>query len=130
MTPSTPSISLIYGLREVLGRIRDEGLEQRFARHEKLNAMVHEWAARNGFSLFPSPPEYASKSLSCLNNDRNIDLAAFNAALKQRFGCVIDTGYGKLKGKTFRISNMGNETAETIGGLLNNLDQLLAEFAS
>lgn len=127
MTPSTPSISLIYGLREVLQRIDQEGLEQRFARHEELNRMVHEWAARNGFSLFPSPPSYASKSLTCLNNDRGIDLAALNSALKKNYGCVIDTGYGKLKGKTMRISNMGNETAATIGELLANLDHLLAE---
>lgn len=127
MTPSTPSISLIFGLREVLGRIDAEGLEQRFARHAALNAMVHDWADRRGFSLFPSPASYASKSLTCLNNDRNLDLAAFNAALKQRFNCVVDTGYGKLKGKTFRISNMGNETADTISGLLANLDQLLEE---
>jgi aspartate aminotransferase-like enzyme len=41
---------------------------------------------------------------------------------------VIDIGYGKLKGKTFRISNMGDETEATIGQLLANLDTLLAEL--
>ena len=35
---------------------------------------------------------------------------------------------GNLKGKTFRISNMGNETEESIGGLLANLDSLIAEL--
>jgi aspartate aminotransferase-like enzyme len=38
---------------------------------------------------------------------------------------VIDGGYGKLKGKTFRISNMGDETEETIRGLLEALDDTL-----
>jgi len=40
---------------------------------------------------------------------------------------VIDGGYGKLKGKTFRISNMGDETDETIAELLRALDSALAE---
>ena len=40
---------------------------------------------------------------------------------------VIDGGYGKLKGKTFRISNMGDETDETIGAMLKSLDAALAE---
>jgi len=41
---------------------------------------------------------------------------------------VIDTGYGKLKGKTFRISNMGDETEATISQLLGQLDTLIAEL--
>jgi aspartate aminotransferase-like enzyme len=57
-----------------------------------------------------------------------VDLEALNKALKSRFKCVIDGGYGKLKGKTFRISNMGDETEATIGLLLSQLDTLLAEL--
>lgn len=128
MTPSTPCISLIYGLREVLSRIDAEGLNHRFARHRSLNQMVHAWVERNGFQLFPNPAQFASLSLSCVSNTRQTDLAALNDALKQRYQCVIDTGYGKLKGKTFRISNMGNETESTMRELLNALDTLLPEF--
>jgi aspartate aminotransferase-like enzyme len=40
---------------------------------------------------------------------------------------VIDGGYGKLKGKTFRISNMGDETDATIAELIQALDRALAE---
>ena len=40
---------------------------------------------------------------------------------------MIDGGYGKLKGKTFRISNMGDETDETMAELLKALDSTLAE---
>jgi aspartate aminotransferase-like enzyme len=40
---------------------------------------------------------------------------------------VIDGGYGKLKGKTFRISNMGDETDETIAAMLRSFDAALAE---
>ena len=41
---------------------------------------------------------------------------------------MIDGGYGKIKGKTFRISNMGDETEASIGQLLEQLDTLLAEI--
>ena len=40
---------------------------------------------------------------------------------------MIDGGYGKLKGKTFRISNMGDETDATIAALITALDSALAE---
>jgi aspartate aminotransferase-like enzyme len=45
--------------------------------------------------------------------------------LKAKYACVIDGGYGKLKGQTFRISHMGDETPETIKLLLEWLDDCL-----
>ena len=47
------------------------------------------------------------------------------ATLKSNSGFIIDGGYGKLKGKTFRLSNMGDETIESVGELLSALDQAL-----
>ncbi|MGA0164844.1 MAG: alanine--glyoxylate aminotransferase family protein, partial [Bdellovibrionota bacterium] len=40
----------------------------------------------------------------------------------------IDGGYGKIKGKTFRISNMGNETEDTMTHLLQSMDEILPRF--
>jgi aspartate aminotransferase-like enzyme len=65
--------------------------------------------------------------LNCFANTLNIDLPALNKTLKSKHHFVIDGGYGKLKGKAFRISNMGDETDETIGELLKALDSTLAE---
>jgi len=124
MTPSTPSISHIYALQSKLEDIFAEGVEARHARHAKLNDLVHQWVARNGFEFF-APEGYRSKSLTCVKNNREIDVAAMNARLKERYHAVIDGGYGKLKGKTFRISNMGDETEETITDLLGWLDDCL-----
>ena len=56
------------------------------------------------------------------------DLSALNKILKSKHALVIDGGYGKLKGTTFRISNMGDETDETIAALLKALDAALAEL--
>ena len=124
MTPSTPVIPLIFALRSKLEDIFSEGLDQRYERHARLNAMVHAWIERHGLDTLP-PREYASKTLSCVKNRYDWDLPAINSYLKEHHNCVIDGGYGKIKGKTFRISNMGDETDQTMNELLQALDQAL-----
>ena len=127
MTPSTPCISLIQGLRHQLNAIFAEGIDNRFARHARLNGMVHDWVNRNGFEFF-APEGYRSKSLTCVTNNKGIDVAALIGLLKKNHSLIIDGGYGKLKGKTFRISNMGDETDETIGAVIAALDDSLAKL--
>ncbi|GBL42959.1 hypothetical protein EMGBD4_04580 [Verrucomicrobiota bacterium] len=62
--------------------------------------------------------KFGTRGLNCFKNDRNADLERLNKTLKSRHHIVIDGGYGKLKGKTFRISNMGDETDATIATLI------------
>ncbi|MFZ9681956.1 MAG: pyridoxal-phosphate-dependent aminotransferase family protein [Cephaloticoccus sp.] len=126
MTPSTPVIPLIYALQSKLEDITAEGAEQRYARHARLNRTVRDWGLAKGFKLFPAAA-FGSLALNCFANTLNIDLSALNKILKAKHSLVIDGGYGKLKGKTFRISNMGDETDETIADLLQALDRALAE---
>ncbi len=126
MTPSTPCISLFYGLQQRLVEIEAEGLDNRYERHRRLNDKVRQWGLAKGFSLLPSP-EFATRGLNCFKNDRNADLERLLKTLKSRHKLVIDGGYGKLKGKTFRISNMGEETDATISTLIAALDDSFAE---
>ncbi|HZZ19091.1 MAG TPA: alanine--glyoxylate aminotransferase family protein [Opitutaceae bacterium] len=126
MTPSTPIIPLIYALKSKLEDIKAEGLEKRYARHARLNKTMREWGQSKGFKLFPSEG-FGSVTLNCFANTLNYDLGALNKTLKAKHHLVIDGGYGKLKGKTFRISNMGDETDETIAALIKALDSALAE---
>lgn len=127
MTPSTPVIPLIFALKSKLEDIFVEGVEARYERHARLNRMVHEWVDKRGLDLLP-PREFASRSLSCVRNTKGIDIALLNKRLKDRHNCVIDGGYGKIKGTTFRISNMGDETEATISSLLRHLDAIFAEM--
>jgi aspartate aminotransferase-like enzyme len=124
MTPSTPTISHIYALQSKLDDIFAEGIEARYKRHARLNGKVAAWVQKNGFEFF-APEGYRSKSLTCILNNREIDVAALIQKLRERHSCVIDGGYGKLKGKTFRISNMGDETDGTIDALMGWLDDCL-----
>ena len=107
--------------------IAAEGLENRYARHARLNQTVRDWACAKGFRLFPREG-YGSVTLNCFANTRNVDLVALNKILKSKHALVIDGGYGKLKGKAFRISNMGDETDATIAALLKPLGAALAEL--
>jgi len=126
MTPSTPVIPLFYALKSKLDDIKAEGLENRYQRHARLNQMVRDVVFSKGFTLFPKEG-YGSVTLNCFTNTLNIDLAALNKTLKSKHQLVIDGGYGKLKGKAFRISNMGDETDETIAAMLMAFESALAE---
>jgi len=126
MTPSTPSIPHIYALSSKLDEFYAEGLEQRYARHKQTNQMVHDWAAKHGFTLFPEKG-FESVTLTCVNNGakaggRTMDVAKLQKLVKER-GFLIDGGYGKIKGTTFRISNMGDETEATMSQLIAALDE-------
>lgn len=126
MTPSTPVIPLIYALKSKLDDIKAEGVDARYARHARLNQIVRDHVCSKGFKLFPKEG-FSSVTLNCFANTVNIDLAALNKTLKSKHKLVIDGGYGKLKGKTFRISNMGDETESTIAEMLKAFDSALAE---
>ena len=114
-------------MQHQLNKILAEGIENRYARHAKLNAMVHEWVVNNGFEFF-APEGFRSKSLTCVANNKEIDLPKLISLLKENHSMVIDGGYGKVKGKTFRISNMGDETEATISNVLAALDDSLAKL--
>lgn len=131
MTPSTPSIGHVYALASKLEDFFAEGLEARFARHKKLSQMTRDWASSHGFNFFPDKG-YESVTLTCINNgakptNKTVDVAKLQKLVKDQ-GFLIDGGYGKIKGTTFRLSNMGDETEETMKALYAALDKSLSSL--
>ena len=124
MTPTTPSIAHIHALESKLDEIFAEGLTNRYERHARTNALVHDWVRRAGFDFF-AEEGYRSKTLTCVKNSRGIDVPKLARDLREKHHLVIDPGYGKIKGQTFRLSNMGDETEETVADLLRCLDDCL-----
>jgi aspartate aminotransferase-like enzyme len=124
MTPTTPSIGHIYALESKLDDIFTEGLPNRYERHARTNALVHDWVRHRGFDFF-AEEGYRSKTLTCIKNTRGIDVPKLARDLREKHHLVIDPGYGKIKGQTFRLSNMGDETEETVAYLLRCLDDCL-----
>jgi aspartate aminotransferase-like enzyme len=131
MTPSTPSIGHVFALSAKLDEFFAEGLEARFARHRKTNQMTRDWATKHGFTLFPDKG-FESISLTCVNNGakdggRVVDVPKLQKLTKDQ-GFLIDGGYGKIKGKTFRISNMGDETEQTMAQLFAAMDKAMKQL--
>jgi aspartate aminotransferase-like enzyme len=131
MTPSTPSIGHVYALASKLEDIFAEGLEARYARHTKLAQMTRDWAAKHGLTLFPEKG-FESVTLTCVNNGarpggRTVDVPKLQKLVKDQ-GFLIDGGYGKIKGTTFRISNMGDETEATMNQLYAAMDKAMAQL--
>jgi aspartate aminotransferase-like enzyme len=131
MTPSTPSIGHVYAMSSKLDEFFAEGLEVRYARHRRTNQMVRDWAAKQGFTLFPDAG-FESLTLTCVNNGakpggRVVDVPKLQKLVKDQ-GFLIDGGYGKIKGTTFRVSNMGDETEATMQQLLAAMDKAMGQL--
>ena len=93
--------------------------------------LTRAWAAKHGFNLFPQPG-FESLTLTCVSNGarpggRVVDVAKLQKLVKDQ-GFLIDGGYGKIKGTTFRLSNMGDETEATMQALYAALDSAMQQL--
>jgi aspartate aminotransferase-like enzyme len=123
-TPATPAISLIFALDQQLERIFNEGLETRFARHSSMAQRVQDWVLTHGFELF-ALKGYRSQTMTTVTNNLGIDFRKLNAYLLSRNMRIAD-GYGKLRGKSFRIAHMGETQLSDINTLLSALEVYLS----
>ena len=122
-TPNTPVISIIYALDHQLDRIFEEGLENRFARHQQMAEYTRNWA-KDRFDLF-AEPGYESVTLTTVRNSRAISVADLSRFLAEKHSVLIANGYGRLKEKTFRIGHMGDLTLEEVKELLGWIDEYI-----
>src|SRR5437868_4030677 len=83
MTPSTPSIGHIFALQSKLDEIFEEGLDARFDRHARTNALVHDWVKKAGFDFF-ADEGFRSKMLTCVKNNKDIDVLEFAKKLREK----------------------------------------------
>jgi len=123
-TPATPAVSLLFALDRQLDDMLAEGMEQRFARHLAMRDRTLAWARGQGFDIFAAPG-YESPTVTCVSNNREIDISAFNKFLRTK-GMIISNGYGDLKGKTFRIAHMGDTQMDELETLIAAMDEFLA----
>ncbi|MFX0102960.1 MAG: pyridoxal-phosphate-dependent aminotransferase family protein [Candidatus Hodarchaeota archaeon] len=126
-TPSTPPIPQIFAMNAQLDKIlNEEGLENRFKRHDKLAQMTRDWATGKGFEMF-SEEGYHSSTVSTMKNNLNKDVGSFVKKVEKK-GYRIVNGYGKLKDKTFRIGHMGDLQESDMTELFGVLDETLKEI--
>ena len=120
----TAPISMLYGLREALRLVEEEGLPARFARHQlNSDALI---AGLTGLGLTPLPPAgYRLPMLTCVTVPTSIPEAEIRANLLSTYGIEIGGGLGPLKGKVWRIGLMGESSTEAhVLTLLKALEDL------
>jgi aspartate aminotransferase-like enzyme len=122
-TPATPPISLMFAADKQLDDILAERLENRWQRHTQMRDLTIDWAKSRAMGAF-AQEGYRSPTVTTVNNGRNIsvdDMAKFMGGK----GFSMDKGYGKIKGKTFRIAHMGDMQMSTLEEVLAGLDEFL-----
>jgi predicted phosphoserine aminotransferase len=125
---TTPAIPLLYALDVQLDRILGEGMEARWARHERLVRRTAEWAAARGCE-YASAANARSLTVSCLKPPAGVDPQAVVKGLAQR-GYTIGGGYGDWKPTTFRIGHMGEVREGDLDALLVEVDRILETVAA
>lgn len=117
--PYTPATLLLFGLREALRMLLEEGLDNVLARHSRLaqgtREAVHAW----GLPLLASDPARASNSLSAVVVDQ-VDSNKVVKVAAERLNLALGVGLGQLRGRVFRIGHLGSlnelEVLATLAG--------------
>jgi len=106
--PYTPNTNLLYGLSEALDMILGEGLENVFARHNRLaqacRTAVNAW----GLPIQCADPAVYSPVLTGVITPEGVDADQVRKIIYERFDMSLGTGLGKVKGRMFRIGHLGD----------------------
>ena len=106
--PYTPATNLLFGLREALCMLEEEGLENVFRRHLRLAEATRRAVGAWGLELLAVDPAEYSPSLTAVLLPDRYDEAALRALILERFNMSLGAGLGKLAGRVFRIGHLGN----------------------
>lgn len=121
-TITTPAISILYAADLQLGRILEETMEERWARHRACQRLVTEWAESRGVGFLAD--EHRSHTISCLKPPPAVAAPELVSAVAER-GFVLGGGYGRLKPETFRLGHMGEVRPSDVAALLEAIDDVL-----
>ena len=124
--PYTPPTNLLFGLRESLKMLMEEGLDKVFARHDRLGEATRRAVRAWGLELLCLNPEEYSSSLTAVLMPPGHDADAFRKIVLERFNMSLGNGLGKVQGKVFRIGHLGDFNDLMLAGTLCGLEMGLA----
>src|SRR5690242_14014195 len=114
--PYTPATNLLYGLREALLMLQEEGLENVFARHARHGEATRRAVQAWGLEILCANPAEYSGSLTAVMMPEGHDADRVRNVILERFDMSLGMGLGKLKGKIFRIGHLGHFNDLTLAG--------------
>lgn len=124
--PYTPATNLLYGLREAIHMLLEEGLDNVFARHTRHAEATRRAVKAWGLEVVCLNPEEYSSSLTAVMMPDGHDADALRKVILERFDMSLGTGLGKLKGKIFRIGHLGDFNDLMLAGTLSGVEMGLA----
>ncbi len=124
--PFTPATNLLYGLREAIAMLNEEGLEEVFARHARLAEATRRAVRAWGLELLCVDEREYSNSLTAVLMPSGHDADAFRAAALENFDMSLGNGLGKVAGKVFRIGHLGDFNELMLAGTLSGVEMGLA----
>ncbi|MBU8877971.1 alanine--glyoxylate aminotransferase family protein [Bacillus sp. FJAT-29790] len=109
---ATPAVNLVYAYDEGMRIVFEEGLENRYKRHEAFGKAVRAALSVYGMKAI-ADEDVAAPTLSCILYPEGMDDVAFRAALAEK-GLIVAGALAQLAGKAFRIGHMGNTTEQIL----------------
>jgi len=126
--PYTPATNMLYGLREAIAMLNEEGLNNVFARHDHhadaTRRAVNAW----GLEVLCRKPEEYSSSLTAVLLPDGYNSDAFRQIMLDKFDMSLGSGLGKVAGKIFRIGHLGDFNDLTLLGTLSGVEMGLRLF--
>lgn len=120
--PYTPATNLLFGLREALKMIHEEGLANVFRRHarhaEATRAAVRAW----GLEIVCEEPLEYSNSMTAVFMPQGHDADLLRKIILENFDMSLGAGLGKLAGKAFRIGHLGSFNDLMLAGTLSGVE--------
>jgi len=123
--PYTPATGLLYGLDAAIDMINEEGLDNVFARHERLAEATRRAVTGWGLDIWCRDPHYYSAAVTTVAMPEGHNADAFRKIALDTFDMSLGTGLNKLAGKAFRIGHLGDTNELTVMGALSGVEMAL-----
>ena len=120
--PYTPATNLIYGLREALQMLREDGLENVFARHERHGEATRRAVRAWGLEIVALEPREYGSSVTAIFTPGGHSADELRKVILEQFNMPLGTGLGKLQGKVFRIGHLGDFNDLMLAGTLSGVE--------
>ncbi|WP_353185365.1 aminotransferase class V-fold PLP-dependent enzyme [Bosea sp. (in: a-proteobacteria)] len=124
--PYTPATNLLYGLREALAMLQEEGLANVFARHRRLAEACRTAVQAWGLEVLCEVPAEQSPVLTAVMMPEGHDADRFRKIALERFNISLGSGLGKVAGRVFRIGHLGECNELSLIGALAGVEMGLA----
>jgi len=124
--PYTPATNLLFGLRESIRMLREEGLDAVFARHGHLAEATRRAVQAWGLELQCADPREYSSSVTAVRVPEGHDANELRKLILERFNMSLGTGLGKVRGQLFRIGHLGDFNELMLMGTLCGVEMGLS----